>query len=67
MLVCFFLFVHNQNQAWRILNQTDSIEVKEKKNLKERRATIILPFPQKAKTCIQLGKIKETFLSLQTK
>lgn len=38
MLVCFFLFVHNQNQAWRILNQTDSIEVKEKKKLERKKS-----------------------------
>lgn len=44
------LLVHNHNQAWRILNQTDSIKVKDKnQNFKERRATIILPFPHKLK------------------
>ena len=31
------LFVHNQNQAWRILNQTDNIKVKEKQKTKYQR------------------------------
>lgn len=63
--LCGF-FCAQSESSLENLNQTGQYRSQRKKNFKER-ATIILPFPQKAKNVFQLGKIKETFLSLQTK